>query len=250
VTGGSSGIGRTVCARLAADGLDVVVADRQREPKRGEHFETDVTEPTADVVEATTDSSALFVEMDVRSEADVAAMVADAVDHFGRLDVLVNNAGIYRPGGTRDLDVEDWQATVDVNLTGYFLTAKYALEHIAESDAGRIVNVSSINATFGGIGPAYTATKAGIVNFTRDLAVEASADGVTANAVLPGVIKTAAQDGLDEEQRQVERERTLLNRLGDPSDVASAVSFFASREAEWVTGSQLVVDGGYTAGWR
>ncbi|MFB6194648.1 MAG: SDR family NAD(P)-dependent oxidoreductase [Haloplanus sp.] len=249
VTGASSGIGRAVALRLAADGLDVVVADRQREPRQGEVYQTDVTDPTAAVVEAETDAEALFVRTDVTDEADVEAMVAEAVEQFGRLDVLVNNAGIYRPGGTRDLPTEDWDAMVDVNLRGYFLTAKYALEHLAESPAGRVVNISSINATFGGTGPAYSATKAGIVNFTRDLAVEAADDGVTANVVLPGVVKTAAQDLLDEEMRERERERTLLDRLGEPEDVAEVVSFFASPAAEWITGADLVVDGGYVAGW-
>lgn len=248
VTGGSSGIGRGISTRLAADGLDVIVADRCREPKQGELFQTDVTEPTDEVIEATTNSSSMFVETDVTEESDVDRMVTETIDRFGRLDVLVNNAGTYRPGGTRDQSLEDWQHVVDVNLTGYFLTAKYALEHLADAEAGRIVNVSSINATFGGIGPSYAATKAGIVNLTRDLAVEGAEEDVTANAVLPGVVKTAAQDHLDEEKRREEQKRTLLDRLGEPDDVASAVSFFVSRETDWVTGSQVVVDGGYIAG--
>lgn len=249
VTGGSSGIGRAIAIQLAKDGLNVVVADRRRQPRQGTQYQTDVTEPTTDRIKAETDVEALFIQTDVSDETAVQEMVSETVERFGRLDVLVNNAGIYRPGETSNLELTDWQSVLDVNLTGYFLTAKYALEHLADSPAGRIVNISSINATFGGTGPAYTASKAGIVNFTRDLAVEAADDGVTANVVLPGVIKTAAQDLLDDETRDRERQRTLLDRLGTPEDVAAVVSFFVSEQAEWITGTQLVVDGGYIAGW-
>jgi NAD(P)-dependent dehydrogenase (short-subunit alcohol dehydrogenase family) len=249
VTGGSSGIGRGIAIRLAEDGLDVVVADVRREPKQGRVYQTDVTEPTDEVIESQTDASARFVETDVSDEAAVEAMVAETVETFGSLDVLVNNAFVYRPGGLRDLSLADWQTMLDVNLTGYFLTAKHAFDHLAATPHGRVVNVSSINAEFGGSGPSYASIKAAIVNFTRDLAVEGADDGVTANVVLPGVIKTASQDINDEETRQRERERTLLDRVGEPEDVAAAVSFFASEEAEWITGADLTVDGGFVAGW-
>jgi len=248
VTGGSSGIGRGIAEGLAADGATVVVADVQREPKRGEHYDTDVAVPTDDVLREEYDVPATFVRTDVANEGDVAALVEETVDEFGGLDVLVNNAGILVPGGTRDLPLSDWQKVVDVNLTGQFLTAKYAAAHLADSDQGRIVNISSVNAHFGGAGPPYAATKAAIVNLTRDLAVELAPDEVTVNAILPGVIRTPMQDLNDEETMERQAEKTALPRLGRPEDVANAVRFFASDRAAWITGAQLLVDGGYLAG--
>ncbi|MFB6218741.1 MAG: SDR family NAD(P)-dependent oxidoreductase [Halobacteriaceae archaeon] len=248
VTGAASGIGRGIAERLAEDGLHVVVADVRRDPKQGEHYDTDVTTPTDELV-AEHGVESLFVETDVGEAADVEALVAETVEHFDRLDVLVNNAGILVPGGTRDLPAEDWHRQVDVNLTAHYLTAKHAIEHLAAADHGRIVNVSSINAHFGGAGPAYAATKAAIVNLTRDMAEEFAPEEVTANAVLPGVVKTPMQDLNDEETMERQRANTALPRLGEPRDIGNAVAFLASAEAEWVTGAQLLVDGGYLAGY-
>ena len=248
VTGGSSGIGRGIALRLAEDGFGVAVVDKRRTPKSGKHYDTDVTKPTAEAIREEKDGDAVFVETNLTDEAGIEACIAEVVDEFGRLDVLVNNAGILIPGTTRSLSRDDWQRQLDVNLTAYFLTSKYALSHIVESDAGRIVNVSSVNAHFGGAGPAYASTKAGIVNFTRDLATEVADDGVTVNTILPGVIKTPMQDLNDEETMKRQEQNTPLPRLGEPRDVANAVRFFASEEAEWITGAQLLVDGGYLAG--
>lgn len=248
VTGGSSGIGREIALRLAADGFGVAVVDKRRRPKSGKHYDTDVTKPTAEVIREEKSGDAVFVETDLTDEADIEAAVEEAVNEFGQLDVLVNNAGILISGTTRSLSKEDWQQQVDVNLTAYFLTAKYALSHIVDSDAGRVVNISSVNARFGGAGPAYASTKAGIVNFTRDLAMEVADDSVTVNTILPGVIKTPMQDLNDEETMERQEQNTPLPRLGEPRDVANAVRFFVSEEAEWITGAQLLVDGGYLAG--
>lgn len=248
VTGGSSGIGRGIALRLAEDGYDVAVLDKRREPKTGRHYDTDLSTPTDEVIREEKDGASKFVETDLTEERDLETAVDAVVEEFGRLDALVNNAGILIPGTTQTLSKDDWQRQLDVNLTAYFLAAKYALTHIVESDAGRIVNVSSINAHFGGAGPAYASTKAGIVNFTRDLATEVAGEGVTVNTILPGVVKTPMQDLNDEETMERQAEKTPLPRLGEPRDVASAVSFFVSDDAEWITGAQLLVDGGYLAG--
>lgn len=250
VTGAASGIGRGIARRLGRAGANVVVADVQREPKRGEYYETTETVPTDRLLVEEHDVESRFVETDVGAESEVRSLVETTVDTFGQLDILVNNAGIVVPGTSQEISVQDWQQVVDVNLTGYFLTAKYAIPHLERSDQGRIINVSSINAHFGGSGPSYAATKAGIVNLTRDLATEVADAGTTVNAVLPGVVKTALQDLNDEETMEREKEKTLLPRVGEPEDVAEAVRFFASEEAEWITGADLVVDGGYLAGGR
>jgi NAD(P)-dependent dehydrogenase (short-subunit alcohol dehydrogenase family) len=248
VTGGSSGIGRGIAKRLAADGIRIVVADVRRDPKQGKHYGTDVTTPTDELVTEEYGVEARYVETDTGMEDDVEALVEDTVDSFGRLDVLVNNAGILIPGTSQDVSLEDWQRVVDVNLTGYFVAAKSAIPHLVESSHGRIVNIGSINSYFGGAGPAYASTKAGILNLTRDLAIEAAEDNVTVNAVLPGVVKTPMQDLNDKETRKHQREKTPLPRLGTPEDIGNAVAFLASEEAQWITGADLLVDGGYLAG--
>lgn len=248
VTGASSGIGRGIAKRLAAEGTNVVVADVRRAPKQGTHYETDATRPTDELVADEHGVASRYVQTDVAEEDSVAALVDRTVGDFGRLDVLVNNAGILVPGTSQEICYENWSRVVDVNLGGCFLTAKYAIPHLFAAEHGRIVNVSSVNARFGGSGPAYAATKAGMVNLTRDLAVEVAAEGVTVNAVLPGVVKTAMQDLNDEETMQRQADKTPLPRLGEPEDVGNAVAFLASAEAEWITGAELLVDGGYLAG--
>ncbi|WP_224337808.1 SDR family NAD(P)-dependent oxidoreductase [Haloprofundus halobius] len=248
VTGGSSGIGRGIALRLAEDGFSVAVVDKRHAPKSGKHYDTNVTKPTDEAIREEEHGDAVFIETDLTDEADIETTVEEVVDEFGRIDILINNAGILIPGTTLSLSRDDWQRQLDVNLTAYFLTAKYALPHITGSDAGRIVNISSVNAHFGGGGPAYASTKAGIVNFTRDLAMEVADDGVTVNTILPGVIKTPMQDLNNQETMERQERNTPLPRLGEPRDIANAVSFFVSEEAEWITGAQLLVDGGYLAG--
>lgn len=248
VTGGSSGIGRGIAKGLGKDGANVVIADIQREPKQGKRYETDVTTPTDQILSSEHGVEAEFVQTDVANESDVEELVEQTTDRFGGLDILVNNAGILIPGSVRELSLEDWYAVIDVNLTGQFLTAKHAAPHLVSSDQGRIINISSVNAHFGGAGLPYASSKAAVVNLTRDLAVELAPNGVTVNTILPGVIKTPMQDLNDEETMERQVEKTLLPRLGEPNDIANAVRFFASDWAEWITGAQLLVDGGFLAG--
>jgi len=248
VTGGSTGIGRGIAKRLAEDGINIVVASRTREPRQGDHYQTDLTTPTDELVETDHDVDALWVETDVSREDDVRNLIAETVETFGRLDHLINNAGILIPGTSQEINVADWDRVLEVNLRGYFMTAKFAMPHLEESDRGRIVNISSVNAYVGGSGPPYSTTKAGIVNLTRDLAEEAAGANVTANCVLPGVIKTPMQDLNDEETMERQEANTPLPRLGTPEDVGNAVAFLVSDEAEWITGAELLVDGGYLAG--
>jgi len=248
VTGGSTGIGRGIAKRLAEAGVNIVIADRRRDPRTGDHYQTDISTPTDELLETEYGVTSEWVETDVSQESAVRNLVDKTDDRFGRLDHLVNNAGILIPGTSREISVDDWDAVLEVNLRGYFMTAKFSIPHLRESDRGRIVNISSVNAYIGGSGPPYSTTKAGIVNLTRDLAEEVAEDGVTANCVLPGVIKTPMQDLNDEETMRQQDENTPLPRLGTPEDVGNAVAFFVSKEAEWITGADLLVDGGYLSG--
>ncbi len=251
VTGGSSGIGRGICLELAREGARIVVVDLQEEPKRGQLFERDTTTPTVAEVEKL-GSEGHFIEADVSDAAAVERFVEEGAAHFGRFDILVNNAGITALGGTRDLAIDDWDRILDVNLKAVFVTAKRALPYLAASPAGRIINIASVNSFRGGLGPAYTASKAGVMNLTRDLAVEVGESGITANAICPGAIETAVQDALgDAAEKLCETIQSLtpIHRLGTPRDIGRACVFLASDDATWITGIGLPVDGGLLCGW-
>lgn len=246
VTGGSSGIGRGIALAFAAEGARVVVADLHAAPRRGKYHETDVTTPTAQMIQAE-GGTARFVQADLSDSAAVEALIAEAVSAFGGVDILVNNAGIHVPGGIRDLSLEDWDRVVGLNLRGAFVATKYALPHLCRSRCGRVIHIASVHAFGGGAGPAYAPAKAALVNLARDTALEVGSAGVTVNTICPGYIETAIQDYLTPEQIAACLERTPLPRLGRPADVAHACVFLASDEAEWITGACLTIDGGLTA---
>ena len=246
VTGGSSGIGRGVCLEFAREGARVVVADLQEEPKRGKYHDRDVVTPTVAEI-GKIGGEAVFVQLDVADEQAVSGLIDTAIDRCGGLDILVNNAGIHIPGTTETMPSTDWDRVIGVNLRAMYLSSKYAIPHLRASRAGRIINIASILAFGGGGGPAYSCAKAGVVNMTRDAAVELGADSVTVNAVCPGYIETPIQDYLTPEQIEACREKTLLPRLGLSRDVGRACVFLASDDAEWITGVALPVDGGWLA---
>lgn len=246
VTGGSSGIGRGIARAFATEGARVVVADLQEEPRRGKYHETEEVIPTADLIRAA-GGEARFIRADVSDRAAVEVLIAEATAAYGGLDILVNNAGIHVPGGIRELSVEDWDRVVGLNLRGVFLATKSALPYLCRSRFGRIIHIASIHAFGGGAGPAYAPAKAALVNLARDTALEVGSAGVTVNTICPGYIETAIQDYLTPEQIDACRKRTPLPRLGRPADIAHACTFFASDEAEWITGACLTIDGGFTA---
>jgi NAD(P)-dependent dehydrogenase (short-subunit alcohol dehydrogenase family) len=246
VTGAASGIGRGVARRFGEEGANVVVADVRREPKRGERYDTDAETPTDELVSAETAGEAVYVETDVSDPDDAAAMVDEAVAAYGGIDVLVNNAGIQLLGDSQALTVDEWERSLAVDLDGVFYCAKAAIPHLRAAE-GSIVNVGSVRGMEGGGGPAYAAAKGGVVNLTRDLAVELGDANVRVNCVNPGYVKTPLQDYLTDEDVADSREHTLLPRLGLPEDVGDAAVFLASDEASYVTGVQLPVDGGWLA---
>ncbi|OGG51709.1 MAG: hypothetical protein A3F84_23455 [Candidatus Handelsmanbacteria bacterium RIFCSPLOWO2_12_FULL_64_10] len=246
VTGGSSGIGRGVCIEFAREGARVVVADVQEAPRRGKYHEQTTVTPTVAEVESL-GAKGLFVRADISDEAAVRDLMERAVSHFGGLDILVNNGGIYIPGSSQGLSVADWDRVVGLNLRGVFLATRVAVPHLRRSRAGRIIHIASVHAFGGGGGPAYAPAKAGVVNLARDSAVELGRDNITVNAICPGYIETAIQDYLTPDQIEDCRRRTPLPRLGLPKDIGRACVFLASDDASWITGVALTVDGGWRA---
>ena len=246
VTGGSSGIGRGIALGFAREGARVVVADVREEPLRGKYHETDVVTPTAAEIQRL-GGEALFVRADLSDETAVQALLERTVEHFGGLDILVNNAGIHIPGTTQELSIAEWDRVVGLNLRAVFVATKLAIPHLRKSPHGRILHIASVHAYGGGAGPAYAPAKAAVVNMARDTALEVAQHGITVNAICPGYIETAIQDYLTPEQIEACRQRNPLPRLGRPSDIAHAAVFLASDEAEWITGTSLLVDGGFIA---
>ena len=246
VTGGSSGIGRGISLELAREGAAVAVADIRETPKVGHYYETEPRKPTVDEIRRN-GGRGIFLQGDIADEEFVQRLVARTVDEFGALDILVNNAGVHIPGTSQTLAVSDWDRVLSINLRALFLTTRAAIPHLKRSPHGRIIHISSVNYRGGGAGPVYAPTKAAVVNLARDTAVELGPLGITVNAVCPGFIETANQDYLTPEQIEEGRRRTLLPRFGTPRDIARACVFLASDDASWITGSALVVDGGWMA---
>ncbi len=241
ITGASSGIGRAIALRFAHAGADVVVADIRDDPREG-------GDPTHERIEAETDQRAAFVETDVSVVGDIDDAVATATDEFGGLDVMVNNAGVFTastPIETVDEAEYDW--LMDINLKGVYFGSKLAAEAMRGDGGGSIVNLSSVAGLVGYPNAStYCASKGGITNLTRELALELGPDGIRVNAINPGVIETAMTTE-DEAVAGTMEERIPLRRDGQPGDVADAALFLASDESSYVTGHNLVVDGGYTA---
>jgi len=246
VTGAASGIGRGIARRFGMESASVIVADVQREPKQGARYDSDVTTPTDLVIAEETPGEATYVETDVGNPDSVAAMIEAAVDTYGGLDVLVNNAGIQIVGDSQSTTIGEWQRSIEVDLSGAFYCAKFAVPHLVERQ-GQIINIGSVRGFEGGGGPPYAAAKGGVINMTRDLAMELGEDGVRVNCINPGYIETPLQDINTDEDVAKAEEHTLLPRFGKSEDVGDAAVFLASDEASFITGANLAVDGGWLA---
>ena len=233
VTGASRGIGRAIARRFGAAGAAVVAAARER------HAEATAAEIRG------AGGRAVAVTVDVTDADQIDAMVRTALDEFGRVDVIVNNAGIARDRLALRMSQADWDAVVTTNLTAVFTCARAVLRPMLKQRSGRIISVGSVVGQMGNAGQVnYAASKAGLVGFSKALAREVASRGITVNVVAPGMIETDMTAALGESAHSATLTQIPLGRLGTVDDVAAAVCFLASDEATYITGHVLSVNGG------
>ena len=243
VTGGASGIGAATAHALARDGFSIAILDRNRAG----------ADATAIEVTASTSARALAAAADVADAPSVTAAVAATVEEFGRIDVLVNNAGYGLAKGIDDTTEEEWDALMATNVKGAFLCSQACIRHL-RATRGTIINIGSVAGQVGLVNRiAYCASKGAIHGLTKALAVELADDGVRVNAVAPGTVMGPYYDKLREPEETIEAfherlaARQLMGRCGEPNEIAAAVAFLAGPGASFATGSILVVDGGLSA---
>jgi NAD(P)-dependent dehydrogenase (short-subunit alcohol dehydrogenase family) len=244
VTGGSSGIGRAIATRFASEGARVVSADIVKEPREG-----------GETTEALLDGRGFHHDTNVSRWTDVDRLVGTVIENFNRLDVMVCNAGVAGVHSKPLLETseEDWDAIMGVNLKGVFFCCKRAIAQMLQQDPvgetrGRVITISSQYGMVGGPDHvAYAASKGGVVNLTRQLAVDYARHGIAVNGIAPGKIVTGTPDREDSGTLAYSRSRTPYPRLGRPDDVAGAAVFLASEDASYIAGTTLLVDGGWLA---
>lgn len=238
VTGASQGIGRACALTLAAAGAHVALAARNAEK---------LAEVEAEIVAAGGTAKAFL--LDIADEESIKACAKAVVAHFGKLEILVNNAGITRDVLTLRMKRKDWDDVLTTNLTGAFLMTQAAISPMLKAKWGRVINITSVVGETGQAGQAnYAASKAGMIGVTKSLARELAGRAITVNAVAPGYIETAMTAVLNEEQKKAMTDHIPLGRVGTDLDIAHAVAFLASEEAGYVTGHTLDVNGGMYMG--
>jgi 3-oxoacyl-[acyl-carrier protein] reductase len=235
VTGATRGIGLAIAARLARDGYNIVANYRG---------DDDVAEAARSELEKS-GRSIVLTKGDVSNPDEAGALIETALSELGQLDVLVNNAGITRDTLMMRMSEDDWDAVLNTNLKGAFLTSKAAIRPMIRQRSGRIINLTSVVGLVGNAGQAnYASAKAGLIGLTKSMAKEVGSRGITVNAVAPGFIETRLTDVLSQELKDTLLKQIPSGRLGQPEDVAGAVAFLASPDASYITGHVLTVDGG------
>jgi 3-oxoacyl-[acyl-carrier protein] reductase len=233
VTGSGRGIGKAIALKLSADGATVVI--------------NDVTDESAAAAQEITAAGrpALFIKANVTASAEIGAMMERIIAEYGRIDILVNNAGITRDQLTMRMTDEEWDAVIAINLKGVFVCTRAVLKYMLKQRYGRIINISSISGIVGNPGQVnYCAAKAGIIGLTRTVSKEMASRLITVNAIAPGFIETDMTARIPAKLKEEFNKRIPAGYFGSTEDVASAVAFFASDEARYITGQVLCVDGG------
>ena len=238
ITGSSQGIGAGLATYFAKQGAAVVVNyPFDSEEEKAKHVVAEITN---------NGGKAIAIKANVADEAEVKNMMEETVKEFGKLDILVNNAGITRDSSFKKMTVENFKMVLDTNLVGTFITCKAAAEIMAEQGYGRIVNMSSIAGLQGNFGQAnYAASKAGVIGLTKSVAIEYAKKGVTVNAIAPGFVRTPMTDQIPAEVRDNMIHSIPVKRMGEPEDIAATAAFLASKEAGYITGQVLSVNGGW-----
>ena len=235
ITGGSNGLGRATALLFAKEGANVVVADMDE--NAGSKVINDIKN---------SGGRGLFVKVNVSDQEDVNKLVSAALKEFGKLHILINNAGIVSDGRLVKMELEQWQKVIDVNLKGVFICAQAVSKVLVEqNEGGAIINTSSVVGLYGNFGQSnYVASKAGVIGMTKTWAKELGKYNIRVNAVAPGFMETDIIKSMPEKVINLMKEKTLLGRLGKPDDIANAFLYLASDEGSYVTGAVLSVDGG------
>ena len=236
VTGGGRGLGEVICRTLAREGAHIAVSD----------INLADAERVATAIRRV-GSKAVAIKADVSSQKEVKAMVAQAIEALGTIDILVNNAGICHQGSVAEMSEETWDKVLDVNLKGTFLCSREVMPTLKEKRSGKVVSLGSLAGQVGGlvVGANYSASKAGVICFTKALAKELAPFGINVNCIAPGVIDTEMTQAFPREEMT---KSIPLRKLGEPQDVADAVLFLVSQESKYITGQTISVNGGIFMG--
>ena len=242
ITGGARGIGRDISLSLSEKGFDIGINFRKSK-KKAEQLKREIEERF--------NRKVLLLKGDVSRRRDVQGMVRDFIKEFGRIDVLVNNAGITKDNLLIRLTENDFREVIDVNLIGTFLMTKEVIPYMLRRRSGSIINISSIVGIFGNKGQTnYSASKAGIIGFSKSLAKEVASRNIRVNVIAPGFIETDMTDGLPDEIKEKILKNIPLGRFGKPKEVSHLVTFLASDESSYMTGQVFLIDGGLSLGFQ
>lgn len=235
VTGSSRGIGASCIIEFAKKGYDVVI-NYNKSKEEALKLQDEIKKYKV---------NSLVIKCDIQSEEEIIKMVEEVINKFGQIDVLVNNAGITRDMLLIRMKEEDFDKVIEINLKGTFITTKAVVPYMMKKHNGRIINISSVVGVAGNAGQCnYSASKAGIIGFTKSVAKELASRNIRANAVAPGFIKTDMTDVLNDEQKNQINSQIPMKRMGTPEDIANAVYFLGSEESSYITGQVLNIDGG------